>query len=141
MAEDYKIIRLNALFKCYNVDCPQSYESNGMECMRCMIQHQWRTNEILQQLIAEKGRELAHQMNEGALEDDKENLAVRGLPDIQPSAVMNEEELEFLKRDDIFMLVGIREWQGPELAEVRELLDEGKKEGQLIQIGKPKTTK
>jgi len=131
--DDYKVIRLNALFKCYNVGCPQSYESNGIECMRCMIKHQWETNAMLHQISLEQKMSLAEQLNEGATDEDQENLAVRGLPDIQPKPEMDEEEMKFLGRRDIYMLLGLREWQGTQLRQARKLL-EGRKAGELIQL-------
>lgn len=102
--------------------------------MRCMIKHQWETDAMLRQMMLEQGMSLAEQLNKGALEDDEENLAVRGLPDIQPPADMHEEELKFLNRKDIYMLLGVREWKGPELKKARDLLDDGEKEGELIQL-------
>jgi|SRR5579863_7270336 len=118
MAEEpFKLIKLNALFKCYNVDCPQAYEAAGTECMRCMLKHIWQDEKNFREIM--KLVELK--------KHEVPDITLASIPDITPPEVPAVEDIEFLKRKDLGLMIGIREFKGESFDKAMKLINDEEK--------------
>ncbi len=109
-----KLIKLSALFKCYNVECPQAYEAAGAECLRCMLKHIWNDEKNyreIQRLMDLKKHEVP-------------DITLQSVPDITPSDSPAAEDIAFLKRKDLGLMLGIREFKGEAFQKALDLIDE-----------------
>lgn len=102
-----KLVKINIAFKCPMEECMAGEDTNGTECLRCVLIHIIGDQKTWEEVQANRPRP-----------DGSIDITMNDLPNITPG--MTEKDLQFLA-GSAGILMGQKEWFGDALEEAVRL--------------------
>ncbi len=123
MPDPMKLVKLEIRFKCPNPECGVGADTNGAECLRCVLMNIYGDQTVYEEVHRDR-----------RIDDQTIDITQNTIPEVVQE--MDQTDLEFLA-SPATILMAQREWEGPALEKAVELHrgKPAKVEAPLLDIG------